>query len=221
MPVKRKTSKTKEVEEVTKETTATSAPRKKRRWLAVLLILILLAVGGLIYYYRGQFIVATINGQPITRLEVITELEKQGGKRVLDNLITKILILQEAKKQNVTVSDEEVDQEYKKIEESSASQGQSLDQILALQGMTKDQLREQIKIRKIVEKIAGKDVEVSDEEIKDYLEKNKDLLPKGTDENTLKEQVKEQLKQQKMNEKMQSWVESLHSGAKINYLRQY
>ncbi len=52
----------------------------------------------LLYYFRSAFVAATVNGQPISRLSLVRELEKQGGKQAMDSLITKTLIDQEAKK---------------------------------------------------------------------------------------------------------------------------
>ena len=46
---------------------------------------------------RGLFVVALVNGEPISRIEVIKALEKQGGKATLDSLVTKKLIAQEAR----------------------------------------------------------------------------------------------------------------------------
>src|SRR3990167_8603459 len=78
--------------------------------IIVFLALILLA--------RRQLLAATVNGEPIGRLAVIAELEKQGGKNTLDSLITETIILQQAKKKNVTVTDKEIDKQIKDIEKS-------------------------------------------------------------------------------------------------------
>lgn len=204
------------------KTKETSSPKiksgKKARKAPIFIILLaIIILAGTLYYFKGQFIVATVNGKPIWRFTLISELEKQEGKKVLDSLVTKTLILQEAEKQNVTVGDEEIDQEIKQLEENFAKQGQDLNQLLDLQGMTRDRLREQIKIQKIVEKIAGKDVNITDQEVDDYIEENKDSIPKDLDIEEIKENIKEQLRQQKINQKIQLWIESLHDKAKINY----
>lgn len=184
---------------------------------SLLLALVVIALAGLVYYFKGLFIVATVNGQPISRLALVRELEKQGGKQTLDGLITKTLVLQEAKKQGITVSGDEVGEEIKKIEENLTQQGQDLDKLLSTQGMTRNDLTQQIKLQKLVEKMAKKDISVSDQEVNDYLEKNKDTLPKGVDAEQIKVNIKQQLEQQKLNEKAQSLIQSLREKAKINY----
>lgn len=189
---------------------------KKRIW-AIFLIILLLAVG--VYFFRSLFIVATVNGQPIWRLTLIRELEKQSGKEALDTLISETLVLQEAKKQNAAVSGEEIDQEIKKLEENFSKQGQDLNQLLSTQGISREELMEEVRFQKIVEKIVGKDINVTDQEVSNYLKQNENLLPKDSNTEELKSTVKRQLEQQKMNEKIQSWIESLQDSAKIIYFR--
>lgn len=184
--------------------------------LVVAFLVIIILLGGL-YYFRSQFISATINGQPIWRLSLIRELEQQAGKDTLESLITKTLILQEAKKQNITASKEEIDQKMKELEESFTSQGQNLEELLEAQGLTRDQLREQIEIQLIIEKIVGEEVEVTDQELNDYIEANKDFFPEDSDPEEMRASLREQLKQEKANENIQSWLESLRNDAKINY----
>ncbi len=86
--------------------------------------------------FRNQFIVATVNGRPITRVNLLSELEKRNGKTVLDALVTQQLILQETEKRKITVSDKEVAGEVGKIEKSVSGQGQNLDLLLAQQNMS-------------------------------------------------------------------------------------
>lgn len=171
----------------------------------------------LLYFSRGQLIVATVNGQPISRFTLIHELEKQAGKKALEAMITKTLILQEAKKQQVSVTEAEVNNEISRIEKTITGQGQNFDQLLTSQGMTRNDLVEQIRLQKLVEKLAGKDNTVSDKEVSDYFEKNKSTFPKDTKLESVKEEIKKQLEQEKLNTQIQTWVQSLHDSAKINY----
>lgn len=189
-----------------------------RRLLFPLTIIIIFAI---IYYFRGQFIAATVNGSPISRFALTRNLEKQAGKKTLDSMITKTLIMQEAKKRNITVSKEQIDQAMKNLEENFQKQGQNLDQLLSLQGMTREELREQIKIQKIVEKAVGSEAAITDKDVNDYLEKNKSLLSKDTKIEEIKPVVKQQLEQQKLQEKADAWVKSLRDKAKIIYFTNF
>ena len=166
-----------------------------------------------LYYFKGLFIAATVNGQPISRLSIISSLEKQSGKQTLESIIVKTLILQEAKKQNIIISKSGLDQEIKKIESQVSSQGQNLDQLLIVQGMSRKDLTEQIEIQKIAEKLVEKYIKITDKEIEKYIEENKGSLKK--------EDAKLQLKQQKISEKLQSLIQGLQAKAKINHFVSY
>lgn len=179
------------------------------------LLIVIVIIFSLFYLFKGQLIVATVNGQPITRLTLISELEKQSGKKALDYLITRTLILQEAQKQKVTVSDKEVNDQLKQLQDNIAKSGQDYSQLLKTQGITEKDLKEQIRIQKIIDKIVGKDISVSDAEVNDYLEKNKEMLPKDTKPEEIKPEIQNQLLQQKLNDKTQTWLKSLRDKAKI------
>lgn len=182
--------------------------------------IVIILVAALLYTFRSLFIVATVNGQPISRLTVVTELEKQGGKQTLTTLVTKTLIEQEAAKKRITVSQKDIDEEIKKIEASLAKQGQTLDQVLQLQGMSRDALVSQIRIQKLVEKLVG-NVPVTDKEVAAYIETNKSTIAETSNMDEVKKSVKLQLQQQKVNEKAQALIQKLQKDAKINYFLQY
>jgi peptidyl-prolyl cis-trans isomerase C len=92
-----------------------------------------------------------------------------------------------AQEHDITVSDEEVDQEIAKIKEQvgdqARSSGQDLsnqeayEQALKQNNVTEDQLREDLRenlpVQKVQERVAG-NAEPSDEEIQNYYEKNKE-----------------------------------------------
>jgi len=191
--------------------------KKLLRGLIVLLVLVL-ALG---FLFKDQFVVAVVNGQPIFRHQVIGELEKQGGKNVTDNLVTKMLILQEAKKKGVSVSSEEIDKEIEGITKDLKAQGQELEKILELQGLTKEDMVEQIRIQKLVEKMAGSGIKVTDEDIDAYIEENQDAFDETTDMEELRKTLGENLRQQKLNENTQVWLEKLREEASINQWREY
>lgn len=183
------------------------------------LIVVILIVGA--FFLKGLFIAALVNGEPITRIAVLSELEKQGGKQALSSLINQALILQEARKKNIQVSQSEIDISAKQIEDSLKTQGQNLDTALAAQGMTRQDFLMQLKLRNLVEKSLADKIKVTDKEISEHIEKNKDFLPANLKEDEIKKSVKEQLKQQKMASASQAWLEELSKNAKINYFVNY
>ena len=183
----------------------------------VFIPIILVIVAVLLFVLKGFFIAAIVNGQPITRMSLDQTLEKKYGKQELTSAITQTLIMQEASNKNITVTDSEINASVKQITDSLSAQGQTLDSALALRGMTKQDFLDQLKIQKIVEKILGNQLAVSDKEIQDYIDKNKSSLPTGLSDADLKSQVKQQLQQQKLTDKAQAWIAGLQKKAKINY----
>lgn len=187
----------------------------------VFIPLIIIISISLLFYYRGLFIVALVNGQPISRIAVIQTLEKRDGKQAVSSLITQTLILQEAQKKNVDVSQGELDEMAKKLEDGLKKQGQNLDQTLVLQGLTRKDLESQLRLRKLVEKMLANDVKVTDKEVNDYIEKNKATIPEDLKPEEIKKTAREQLEQQKIATKAQAFIENLQSKAKIQYFVNY
>ncbi|MBL7078420.1 SurA N-terminal domain-containing protein [Candidatus Shapirobacteria bacterium] len=183
--------------------------KKIKKWLVLLLALVIL------YLARGQFIVATVNKQPISRWQLIKALESQAGTQVLEGLITESLITQEASRKGIRISLEEINQEIETIKENLTAQGQDFDLLLQMQGIDLEEVRKQIRIQKTIEKLVGEDLEVSQEEMAEYLEANKELLPE--DQEGLEEQVKETLRQEKLNQAIQEALANLKEKANINY----
>ncbi|OHB20880.1 MAG: hypothetical protein A3J67_03560 [Parcubacteria group bacterium RIFCSPHIGHO2_02_FULL_48_10b] len=181
------------------------------------IILILLALA---YYEKGLLIAATVNGSPISRLAVIQALEKRSGKAALDSLITQKLIVDEASKKGIKVTDAEIATEIKNIESQIAAQGGTLPQMLEQQGLTMDDLKEQIGTQKKVEGLLGDAIQVTDAEVAKYIKDNKVTVPKGQETDT-NNQIREQLKQTKFQSAIQPLLDSLHTQAKINYFVKY
>jgi hypothetical protein len=178
---------------------------------------VVIAIFAIFFFFRGLFVAALVNGAPVSRFELIQELEKQNGKKTLSDIIVRKLIEQEAQKKKITVSAAELDNEIKKIDDNLTSQGQKLDELLAMQGFTKADLLERIRIQKLLEKMVSTDTSINEKEISDYVEQNRMSFPEGTTEEDIKSQAKEALTQQKMDEKIQSFVEDLQKKAKITY----
>ena len=213
----------------TPEVNSSLAPRpsfpetRKSRIINVKVIAIVVGVlifGALVYYYRGLFFAATVNGVPISRLAVVRELEKNSGKRALDAMITKKLIEEEMRKKGITVGNEEIEGEIKNIESQIATQGGTLEMALAAQGMSRTDLEKEITTQKKIEKLLADQVQVTDEEVEKYIKENAITIPEG-EELAMKEQIKNQMKGQKFNEKAGEWMNGLRSGAKIRYFVNY
>ncbi len=191
-----------------------NAVKMRGWWQWVALGLIVVVVG--LFMGRDWVIAATVNGKPIWRWSVIKSLEKQGGKQVLDSLVTKELILQKARNEGVEVTEEELTAEVEKVE-AQLGEGVSLEERLAVEGMSVEELKAELKVQKAVEKLLGADDEVGDDEIGTFLEENSDFLPEEASSEELVELARQQLQSQKRQKRLQEWIQTVHDEAKIGY----
>ena len=177
------------------QTSTTSRTKKKcifnMNGRATLFVAVVLIIVGALFYFKGLFIAAIVNGKPISRIEVIRELENASGRQALDALIVKRLIETEASRAGITVSQADIDAEIQILKNKISKQGGTLDLVLAQQGITPDQFREQILLQKKLEKILAKNTQVSDDEVNQYFEKNKITPPTGTTTDEVKNQIRE------------------------------
>ena len=178
---------------------------------------IISALALFLFLARSVFLAAFVNGTPISRIKLIKELEKQGGKDILNSLIERSLIFQEAKRLGVKVPGDVVENQIKSIEEIIKGQNLTLDDALAARGQNRADLVEQITIQKSVEAILGQKINISDEDISKYFEENKELLQKDAKLEDVREDIRKQLFQQKLNEEYTKWIAELKGKAKILY----
>lgn len=188
--------------------------------LLVLIAIVLVVAAGL-FFAKSLFVVAVVNGTPITRLAIVKELEKRSGKQALESMITKKLVDAELKKKNISISDEEVAQEIQKIEAQIAQQGGTLQAILDGQGMSRAELSEQIASQKKLEKLFASTVAVSDEDVATYIKNTKTTIPEGEEGKAQTAQLKDQLRQQKLSSEIDQWIMDIKKAASITYLKTY
>ncbi|MEI6533576.1 MAG: SurA N-terminal domain-containing protein [Candidatus Roizmanbacteria bacterium] len=177
--------------------------------------LAIIAIIGVVYYAKQQLIVATVNNQAITRFQLISELEKRAGKNVLDSLIQKEIVVQEAKKKKIVVTDKEVQEEIKRLEAEVQKQGQNFDAFLTMQNISRAELDQEIRLQKLATKLATSSAGVTDAEVADYIEKNKSYLPQDQTEEQLKVTVRTQLTRQKEQQAVTQWLDKARQSAKI------
>lgn len=182
------------------------------KFLSTLIGLVIIA--SFIVYAKSLLVAAMVNGMPISRVEVIQELEKRSGGDVIEMMITKELIKQETRKRGVEVTREEIDADIAKIAEQVAAGGMSLDLLLSARGMTLDDLRGEIMVQKSVEKMLAGSIDVTLGEVEQYITDNQITLPEGREEEA-KQQIMAQLKDQKLSMEGQALVDGLHQNAMV------
>jgi len=185
-----------------------------------IIIVVIIALGVLVYFYKGLFIAATVNGSPISRLAIIQKLEKASGKNLLDSLITEKLIQDEANAKKIVVSNDEINAEIKKVQDQITAQGGTLDAALSAQGMSMDDLKTRIILQKEVGELVADKINVTDEEVAQYIKDNKISIPEGQEAAT-NDQVKNELRNQKLDTEAQVLISDLKAKAKIRYFVNY
>jgi len=166
----------------------------------------------------GLVVAATVNNKPIWRWQLVSELEKQGGKQVLDNLVTQQLILQEAQKQGVVITDDDLNKEVEAIEANLKTQGGDLDSLLSFQGQTREDFRESLRTRILIKKILADKATVTDEEARKFFDENKTQFPANSKYEDVQGEVKETLVEQKIGQVYQEWIDQVKANSQVNYL---
>ena len=185
------------------------------------LVLVLLILAALLYLFKGVFVVAMVNGQPVYRWTVVSQLEEQGGRQVLDSLVTESLVRQEVRRSGVTVDQAELDTSVAEIEDRLAAQGLTLDQALEQEGMTRAELVDDLRLQLAVDQLLEDQINVTEEEIDQYIENNSEFLPEDMEGEELREYVRAQLNSQEMSGIVQAWIQGLQEEANIVYFKDY
>ncbi len=119
----------------------------------------------------GGDVVAVVNGEPLTKDEFFSRLEREAGEPVLDRMISEMVIAQSG----VPVSDDEIASELAQIQESYPSHEAYLEE-LSRYGLTEEELKQEIRLNLILKKLTREGIEVTDEEIAEYFEENREAL---------------------------------------------
>jgi len=116
--------------------------------------------------------VASVNGTNITKEQLYDKLIEAGGESTLQAMITTELVDQEAKKANVTVTDEDINAELEDLKAQFGGEA-AFNAALQQSSMTVDDLKKQMPLQVKLRKILEPQVTITDQEIKDYYEANK------------------------------------------------
>lgn len=192
-------------------------PRHKKMIAIAAVIVIPLAA---LFYFKSILIAAVVDGSPISRLRIVQELERQGGKDVLDGLIVEQLIANEAREKGATVSEQEVTKELDTIKAGVTDAGGTFEAALAERGFTEESLRKSITTQLIMKKLLADKLTVTDEELNEYITESGIPLPEeGAD--AMKEQIKAQIADGKFSEEARKLIDELRAKADITYYVNY
>ena len=192
-------------------------PRKKSFPFTIVSGALLLGILlGLVVAYGGMPVMALVNGQPIFRWEAAQVLFQRYGSQTVEGMITEKLIAGEAQKANVTVSQTDITTKEQEILKNFGS-NMSIDDFLKLQGLQRKDFDNQIKLQLTVQKLLGKDITISNQDIDSYIASNSGSLT-ATEPAKLREEAKSALFDEQISAKIQTWLQEIKAKAKIQRL---
>lgn len=183
----------------------------------IFLLLALIILVFLAYKNKDLFLAGMVDGQPIFSWELNSRMSARYGQQTLDEIINERLVLSEAAKKGITVTDKEIKDKIAEVEKSLGGQT-TLPDALKQQGLTMEEFQKQIKLRLVVEKTLADKVKVSEKEIDNYLTSNKDTIATyaGSESASQRKYATDTLKQQKTSTEFEKWFNDLKAKAKIS-----
>ncbi|MEW8972693.1 MAG: peptidylprolyl isomerase [Tissierellaceae bacterium] len=142
----------------------------------VLGISILLIVG--MTGCKNEEVVAKVDDVKITKDELYDLLVQEYGEQVLNSLIGEKVVQLEIEKQNIEIKEEDIQKEIDQLIEYYGGE-ERFNEALKYQGYTMDDMKKSIEINMQIKKLLESDIEVSEEEITDFFEENKESLAQG------------------------------------------
>ena len=137
----------------------------------VVLIGSLLAVFG----FSKEDSVAKVGSETISKEDLYTTLVDQYGDGALDTLIAEKIVKLESDKKDLTVKDSEIKKELENIKGQYDSE-EAFNEALASSGSDLDSVKKNIKTYLLTEKLLKDRVKITDDQIKEYFEANKDTF---------------------------------------------
>ena len=181
----------------------------KRDYLA--LIIVGLAV--LAFFNKGWFIAATVNGQPLTNLEVQKRLNSSYKESVVNQMVGEKILEQEGTKKGVVISQQDLNSRVEADEKSYGGK-EVFEMLLSQQGLSREDYLTRVKALLLIERIYSAEIKPTDEEMKSFMEENASL-PEATDEAKFKEFAATQLSQQKLSQVFSQKFSELRKSANI------
>lgn len=187
--------------------------RKRPTWVYVFFAILVFGLIGLFIVNRGMFIAAVVNGKPIFKWNLNSVLVSRYGQQTLDGMITEKIIAEEAQKSNISVTQEEINQRGEDILQSFGST-LSVDEFLQLQGLSRSEFDNQLKLQLTVQKILTKDLQISDQDIEMYIASNSAMLI-ATEPAKLREEARNAIIDTHVSEEFQTWIQELRDKASV------
>ncbi len=118
-------------------------------------------------------IVARVDNEVITKNDLYDAMVKENGKATLDFLISSKIIDLELKKENIKITEEEIEKEVEIISEHYGGK-ENFEQMLEMYGQSFEDVKGNIEKNLQIKKLLEASIEITEEEIQNYFEENKE-----------------------------------------------
>lgn len=138
----------------------------------------------------GTRAVAVIGGRTITYEQMQQRLVEKYGTELLNLLLDREAIRQEAEELNITVSREEMDAEFKRMQAGYESEEQFYKSMKEQLGLSKAELSEDVYYKLLLERLAIRGIQVSDADVAAYIKEHPEEFRSFVQYHLLKIEVK-------------------------------
>lgn len=177
------------------------------------LIVALLAVSAFVIANKSWLVAGVVNGKPIWSWELNKVMSDRFGKQTLEGIISERLIGDEAAKLGVEVTKEDIDKKQGEILKTLGG-NLGVDELLKYQGISRSDFDNQIRLQLTVQKILGKDVVITEDDVTRFIATNSATLT-ATEPAALRAEARQAILDAKVGEKLQGWFLELKNKAKI------
>lgn len=150
---------------------------KNSKTIVIAVALVIVVLAGALYYNnkttKGNDIIARIDNEIITKDDLYEAMVAENGKPVLEMLIANKIIDLELKKENISILQEDIDREMDVIAEHYGGLS-NFEQMLTIYGQSLDTVKENIEKNLQIKKLLEPQITITDEELLNYFEENKE-----------------------------------------------
>ncbi|EJL41208.1 SurA N-terminal domain-containing protein [Brevibacillus agri] len=150
--------------------------------------------------------VATVGNTAISQTALYEQMKKEAGAKVVTDLIAIELCKQEAAAQGIKVTEQEIDAKINPIKDKLKTP-EKFQEYLQERKMNEKELRERFGMLLLRDKVFEKAFPVTEEQIKEYYEKNKEKLGKTYEE--ARPEIAEKLLERNRRKHSDEWLEQM------------
>ncbi|WP_062107093.1 peptidylprolyl isomerase [Bacillus niameyensis] len=147
-------------------------PSNKKFTISVIVLIIIGVAAIFTTAFVKREIVANIDGEKITKAALQEKLVETYGSSTLDQMIDDMVVELEVKKAKITIPEKEINEEMDKFIEQSGGE-EAFNTALQQQGMSKNDFKKNVEQYLSINKILEPRIELTDDEVKEYFDKNK------------------------------------------------